>query len=169
MRFSTVAFTLFGAAASASASTLVARQSPYPDCANPCLASADFGDCDPTDNHCLCTNSAFVSGTTTCIESSCTGADLAKAISVSQGICLSVGVTLTSSPAATSTTPTTTSPSTTPTTPAATTSGTSTGTTSTGTSTTGAPSTTTTSAAGVSRPVNALVGLFAAAVLALAL
>ncbi|KAF8177665.1 hypothetical protein BJ912DRAFT_674045 [Pholiota molesta] len=165
MRFSTVAFTLFGAAASASASSLVARQSPYPDCANPCIASADLGSCGQTDTHCLCTSPAFVSGTTTCIEGACTGADLQKAISVSQGLCAAVGVTLSST--STGTTAATSSPSSTPTSPAVTT--TSASSTGTGSGTSAASSPTTTSGAGVSRPVNALVGLAAAAVLALAL
>ncbi|KAF8909778.1 hypothetical protein CPB84DRAFT_1842997 [Gymnopilus junonius] len=68
MRFSTVAFTLFGAAASVSASTLTARQTTLPDCAIPCTASADLGGCVVSDTHCLCTNQAFVSSTTTCMR-----------------------------------------------------------------------------------------------------
>ncbi|PPQ70107.1 hypothetical protein CVT26_013392 [Gymnopilus dilepis] len=97
MRFSTVAFTLFGAAASVSASSLVARQGSLPDCAIPCTTQADLGGCVISDTHCLCTNEKFVSSTTSCIESKCTGSDLQAAIAYSQGLCLTVGVTLASS------------------------------------------------------------------------
>ncbi|KAF8961424.1 hypothetical protein BDZ97DRAFT_1829218 [Flammula alnicola] len=90
MRFSTVAFTLFGAAASASASTLFGRQSTLPTCAVACTTSADLGGCVATDTHCLCTNPAFVSSTTTCIEAACTGADLQNALTFSQQLCLAV-------------------------------------------------------------------------------
>ncbi|KDR76917.1 hypothetical protein GALMADRAFT_138956 [Galerina marginata CBS 339.88] len=101
MRFSTVAFTLLGAAASASASTLVGRQDTLPSCAVPCTTSADLGGCVVSDTHCLCTNPAFVGSTTTCIEKACTDPkDLASALAFSQGLCLKVGVTL-SAPAAT--------------------------------------------------------------------
>ncbi|KZP30868.1 hypothetical protein FIBSPDRAFT_95271 [Athelia psychrophila] len=100
MRFSTVLLTL-SAIASASAS-VYPRQS-LPSCALPCLANADFGNCGNTDNSCLCKSPAFVNGTTTCIESACSGSDLANAIAYSQALCAAVGVTLTSTPVAAST------------------------------------------------------------------
>ncbi|KAF5325447.1 hypothetical protein D9619_010044 [Psilocybe cf. subviscida] len=174
MRFSTVAITLFGAAASASASTLFARQNTLPDCAIPCTMSADFGGCAPTDNHCLCTNQAFVSSTTTCVQKACTGTDLQNALAFSRDLCLKVGVTLTASP---SSTPAGSS------TPAASTGASSTGAASGASSTPTAPATTAGSTtAGASSPAapqptsgalstsaNAVLGLAAAALVALAL
>ncbi|KJA23974.1 hypothetical protein HYPSUDRAFT_117173, partial [Hypholoma sublateritium FD-334 SS-4] len=60
-------------------------------CANSCIADANLGSCtSATDLLCLCTSSAFISSTTTCIEAACTGSDLATALSVSQAICASV-------------------------------------------------------------------------------
>ncbi|THU97529.1 hypothetical protein K435DRAFT_63627 [Dendrothele bispora CBS 962.96] len=94
----------------ASASVLRARQ--IPNCAAQCIASADYGNCQPTDNVCLCNNNAFVSSTASCIASSCQGDELQEANAASQALCAAVGVTLTSSVAApTSTTPTSTSAS----------------------------------------------------------
>ena len=112
MRFSTIAFTLFGAAASASASSLFARQDTLPGepnapsgyrvlrltvlcyillaCAIPCTTSANLGGCVATDTQCLCTNTAFVSSTTTCVQTACTGADLAAALKFSVDLCLKV-------------------------------------------------------------------------------
>ncbi|PPQ78407.1 hypothetical protein CVT24_001398 [Panaeolus cyanescens] len=111
MQFTTVAFVL-ASIASASA-TLVARQSPYPDCANPCLASADLGGCQFTDTACLCKNANFIATTTACIEKACQGDDLTKAFQVSQAACAAVGAPLTSAAATSSPAPTPTTPSTT--------------------------------------------------------
>ncbi|KAK7442062.1 hypothetical protein VKT23_016338 [Stygiomarasmius scandens] len=91
-----------------SASALRARQ--IPNCAATCLASADLGDCQPTDNACLCNNQAFVSSTATCIAESCQGDELEQANAASRSLCAAVGVTLTSSVAVpTSTSPTSSS------------------------------------------------------------
>ncbi|KAI0048646.1 hypothetical protein FA95DRAFT_1557721 [Auriscalpium vulgare] len=96
---------LAAAAASVSATNILqARQAAYPNCAIPCLTSADFGSCDQTDLTCLCNSSAFITSTTQCIQSACTGTDLSNAEAAARSECEAVGVTLTSSvPPATST------------------------------------------------------------------
>ena len=53
-------------------------------CANDCLINADFGDCDPLDDSCLCHNQAFVSSVTVCIQRACSGDELASAESAAQ-------------------------------------------------------------------------------------
>ncbi|KIM41248.1 hypothetical protein M413DRAFT_445285 [Hebeloma cylindrosporum] len=159
MRFSTVAFTLFGAAASASASSLFARQDTLPACAIPCTTSADLGGCTVTDTKCLCTNDAFVSSTTKCVQAACTGDDLAAALKFSQDLCLKVGVTLTAAPtdsSAASGSATTAAASTTATTPATTTAA--------STSASSKPS-----SAASAHGVNAVLGLAAAGIVALSL
>ena len=85
---------LLAAAASVSATTLLRRQSPYPDCAQPCLIAAMEGNDCAGDLVCLCNSEAFVSGTTECIATSCEGADLETANSVARESCASVGVNL---------------------------------------------------------------------------
>ncbi|KAF4613366.1 hypothetical protein D9613_010846 [Agrocybe pediades] len=100
MRFSTIAFTLFGAAASASAS-LVARQANPPNCFVQCVT--DLDGCDQADTKCLCTSNKFVTDTTACVIATCKGDDLTNALAFSNNMCLKVGVTLTSTPAALST------------------------------------------------------------------
>ncbi|KAI0634319.1 hypothetical protein C8Q77DRAFT_1157153 [Trametes polyzona] len=96
---------LAAALSTASAAQVQRRQAPqYPACALPCIASADFGNCDPVDDNCLCHNQAFISSTTTCITSSCSGSDLQQAESAAQGACAAVGVTL-SAPAPSATAP----------------------------------------------------------------
>ncbi|KAI0649884.1 hypothetical protein C8Q79DRAFT_354121 [Trametes meyenii] len=103
MRFFAV-LALAAAVSSASAAHLQRRQ--YPACATPCLASADFGNCDPLDDACLCKNQNFISSTTQCIQGACQGDELQAAVTAAQQACVAVGVTLTSSaPAATQTSP----------------------------------------------------------------
>ncbi|TFK68139.1 hypothetical protein BDN72DRAFT_769779 [Pluteus cervinus] len=99
MRFSIAVAAIFGAV-SASA-VLLPRQ--FPDCATACMANADPGSCQVTDNHCLCEDAAFVNSVTSCITSSCTGADLQTSLDGAQQLCAAVGVTLTSTPAASAT------------------------------------------------------------------
>lgn len=60
------------------------------DCAEPCLADADTGDCNSADDTCLCNDSAFVNSVTSCIASSCTGSDLATADSDASQLCAAV-------------------------------------------------------------------------------
>jgi hypothetical protein len=102
MRFATV-FAIAGAVASVSASALSSRQIPgVPECAQPCLLNpnAPFGNCDPTDNVCLCNNQEFVAYGTQCVTDACTEpADREAAFAFSRGICSAVGVELTSTPA----------------------------------------------------------------------
>ncbi|OSX58336.1 hypothetical protein POSPLADRAFT_1041416 [Postia placenta MAD-698-R-SB12] len=112
MRFSLVLIALSGVVASASAMSTRAgifkRQ--FPTCADSCLANADFGDCNESDDSCLCRNSAFVNSVTSCIQTSCTGSDIATADEDAQQLCLAVGVTLSASSAsATATSPSSTS------------------------------------------------------------
>ncbi|ETW77564.1 hypothetical protein HETIRDRAFT_248180, partial [Heterobasidion irregulare TC 32-1] len=59
-------------------------------CAIPCLTSADFGSCSQTDLQCLCTSSSFISSTTQCIESSCTGSDLDQAEAAARSGCAAI-------------------------------------------------------------------------------
>ncbi|KAI0372380.1 hypothetical protein BV20DRAFT_963956 [Pilatotrama ljubarskyi] len=153
MRFSTV-LALAAAVSSASAAGVHRRQS-YPDCATPCLASADFGSCDPVDDSCLCKSQSFIDSVTKCIVGACQGDQLQAAESAAQSACASVGVTLTSSlPAASSTSPAGSSGSGSST-PAA--------------SSTSAAAPSTTSNAASSRGVNALAALVAVGAAALAL
>ncbi|KAG6829257.1 hypothetical protein H0H92_005137 [Tricholoma furcatifolium] len=102
MRF-TLAATLAFAVSSVSAS-IIARQS-IPACADNCLfgSNVDYDGCSETDDVCLCKSQVFVSTSTSCIEAACSGSDLQTALQVSQEICAAVGVTLTSTYAAAST------------------------------------------------------------------
>ena len=61
-----------------------------PDCAATCLATANLEGCQPNDNKCLCSSSAFVSSTTACIQSACSGSDLTNAEAAAREICDSV-------------------------------------------------------------------------------
>ncbi|KAI0319330.1 hypothetical protein OF83DRAFT_1225874 [Amylostereum chailletii] len=114
MRFTLV---LAALVASASASALHRRQGGYPTCAQPCIASAQIGSCSVSDLDCLCHNADFISSTSQCFSTSCSGDDLADANNVARQSCLAVHVTLTSSatasPSSTSaaSSPTATSPS----------------------------------------------------------
>ncbi|KAI0705421.1 hypothetical protein C8Q76DRAFT_801186 [Earliella scabrosa] len=97
MRF----FAVLALTAVASAAHLSKRQAAFPSCANDCLINADFGDCDPLDDSCLCHNQAFVSSVTVCIQRACSGDELASAESAAQQLCEAVGVTLTATPTGT--------------------------------------------------------------------
>ncbi|KAJ7582076.1 hypothetical protein C8J56DRAFT_243796 [Mycena floridula] len=102
MRFSAVI--LFVATVSAAQLPGLFQRATLPDCANLCIAKADFDGCNPVDNLCLCKSQKFVSSSTNCIKATCTGSDLTEAISGAIELCASVGVTLTSSsPAASQT------------------------------------------------------------------
>ncbi|RDB17231.1 hypothetical protein Hypma_001870 [Hypsizygus marmoreus] len=95
MRFSLAI--LIATVASATASTLQARQ--LPACSGPCLIGPDVdtGSCSATDNACLCRNEAFITKSTACIVDACTGDDLDTALAAAQALCKSVGVTLSGS------------------------------------------------------------------------
>ena len=112
MRFSIAAVTLLGVAASASADSFFRRQDTFPGtlffvlshffngffvendiilaCANSCTTTADFGSCQITDYHCLCTSQPFVASVTKCITTYCSGDDLQKALTLSQRLCAAV-------------------------------------------------------------------------------
>ncbi|KAG6331435.1 hypothetical protein ID866_7654 [Astraeus odoratus] len=104
MRLSGVVLALSMAVTSVHAG-ISARQS-LPSCAATCIANADYGDCAQDDDSCLCHNQSFIDSATTCIESSCQGNDLTEAEQFAQALCAAVGVTLTETvPASTSTSP----------------------------------------------------------------
>ncbi|KAF9001187.1 hypothetical protein BDQ17DRAFT_1426752 [Cyathus striatus] len=179
MRFSVAALTILGAALSASASTLLARQS-IPTCGQPCILNADLGSCSATDTLCLCQSSAFVSSTTQCIVSSCSGQDLQDAEAAARALCAQVGVTLTDSVAASSTTAasgssTGAAASSTATSPAASGSGSSTRSGSSAASTpassssSSAPATSSSASSASKNGINAVAGLAAIGLAALAL
>ncbi|EKM78262.1 hypothetical protein AGABI1DRAFT_114592 [Agaricus bisporus var. burnettii JB137-S8] len=88
------------ALASTVSASFVARQGGLPGCATTCIATADFGGCEATDNACLCKNEGFVSSSTNCIVSTCEGDDLETSLNAAKQLCAAVGVTLTSTPAA---------------------------------------------------------------------
>ncbi|KDQ56542.1 hypothetical protein JAAARDRAFT_36030 [Jaapia argillacea MUCL 33604] len=88
MRFTFAIVALTSALAAVSAQSI-------PACATPCLANANLGGCAATDNACLCKNQAFISSTTACIQANCTGSDLTNAEAAAQALCAAVGVTLT--------------------------------------------------------------------------
>ncbi|KAF8064931.1 hypothetical protein FPV67DRAFT_1628168 [Lyophyllum atratum] len=114
MRFSLAVLAL--TAASASASVLSRQAGGIPECALPCLAGpdVDLHGCAGNDNACLCKNADFISESTACITKACESdpAQLQQAITLAQGLCAAVGVTLTSAPA---TTAATSAPATSPT------------------------------------------------------
>ncbi|KAK0499050.1 hypothetical protein EDD18DRAFT_60452 [Armillaria luteobubalina] len=106
MRFSLVALPLSVLVAGSSATSLHARQ--LPSCAVDCTTGSNinYGDCSTSDNACLCKNSDFVNSVQSCITSKCTGDDLQTALSVAQALCAAAGVTLTAeSASATATSP----------------------------------------------------------------
>ncbi|KAK0194688.1 hypothetical protein F5146DRAFT_1135440 [Armillaria mellea] len=105
MRFSLVVLPL-SALVGSSAASLNARQ--LPSCAVSCITGSNtsYGDCSASDNACLCKNANFVSSAESCITSNCTGDDLQTALSAAQALCAAAGVTLTSEAvSATSTSP----------------------------------------------------------------
>ncbi|KAI0055709.1 hypothetical protein BV25DRAFT_1921615 [Artomyces pyxidatus] len=92
-------FTLFAAlATSVSASAIVRRQTAvnYPTCALSCLAGLPLGPCVATDTVCLCHEPSFITDTTECFSTSCTGADVTQAIEAGVAFCAAVNVTVTS-------------------------------------------------------------------------
>ncbi|KAF4603037.1 hypothetical protein EYR38_003442 [Pleurotus pulmonarius] len=70
------------------------------ECSLTCLdPTQSVNGCGPTDNACLCRDDAFISNTTECINTSCTGDDITNAQAAARSLCAAVGVTLTSTPA----------------------------------------------------------------------
>ncbi|EDR08109.1 uncharacterized protein LACBIDRAFT_294421 [Laccaria bicolor S238N-H82] len=95
MRFSLISFTLLSSVvASSCAFSLSSRQEGLPTCAALCLTNGPRGSCKETDDACLCSNEAFVTATTACIQKQCAGAQLQAAVSAAQALCLAAGVTL---------------------------------------------------------------------------
>ncbi|KAF9042814.1 hypothetical protein BDZ89DRAFT_1059709 [Hymenopellis radicata] len=106
MHFSlTVASALLATAISVSASSLGLMRRQYPDCANSCIygKNIDYHGCGSADIPCLCNNSDYLKETSACLVNSCSGDNLNQALSIGQGLCENVGVTLQSSDVFTST------------------------------------------------------------------
>ncbi|KAG8706267.1 hypothetical protein FRC08_001173 [Ceratobasidium sp. 394] len=101
-------FALLALAAIVSAGSIHRRQ--LPACAMQCMATAQTGGCDPTDNTCMCKNADFVNSTYECVQSTCTDPDeLKAAIEGARALCAAAGVSLTETvPAATDPAPTAT-------------------------------------------------------------
>ncbi|KAH0613998.1 uncharacterized protein H6S33_005884 [Morchella sextelata] len=80
-----------GLVASVSAQSL----SDLPSCALTCLTTGLAAtSCSITDFKCACSNTAFVSGSATCIQGSCPEADQQKALSAAGALCSAAGVTI---------------------------------------------------------------------------
>ncbi|KAG8769154.1 hypothetical protein FRC12_005132 [Ceratobasidium sp. 428] len=98
-----VSFAILAFAAAVSASSGFRRQAAMPACAMQCIMNADLGNCDQTDNTCLCKSQAFVDSTYSCIATACQGDDLNTATAASRALCAAAGVTLTQSAPASAT------------------------------------------------------------------
>ncbi|KAI5851215.1 hypothetical protein DFP73DRAFT_144558, partial [Morchella snyderi] len=84
-------FAIAGLVASVSAQSL----SDLPSCALSCLTTGLAAtDCSITDFKCACSNTAFVSGSATCIQDACPEADRQKALAAAGALCASAGVTI---------------------------------------------------------------------------
>ncbi|KAF9495246.1 hypothetical protein BDN71DRAFT_899202 [Pleurotus eryngii] len=69
----------------------VAAQGGFPQCAVQCLdPTQSVNGCGPTDNACLCNDNAFISSTTTCINTNCQGDDVENAQSAARSLCAAV-------------------------------------------------------------------------------
>ncbi|WAO92186.1 CFEM domain-containing protein [Fusarium falciforme] len=81
------------AAVLASAGTLA--QSPLPSCAQTCALNAlSSSGCGSTDVACVCKSTAFVEGYTSCVATSCSAEDAAKAEQYGVQLCGSAGVSV---------------------------------------------------------------------------
>jgi len=88
MKFTIVALATVGLVTAQSISDI-------PACAQTCLLPAlQKTGCDLTDFKCSCSNSAFVSGSSACIQTACSAADVVKAAQATYLLCKSVGVTI---------------------------------------------------------------------------
>ncbi|KAJ8082593.1 hypothetical protein AAF712_012530 [Marasmius tenuissimus] len=87
MRFSTALWTLSAFVALASAQSV-------PPCALTCISSANTNGCSSTDLGCLCKNDEFIKSAAACIDSTCTGNDVATARESAQELCAGQGVSL---------------------------------------------------------------------------
>jgi hypothetical protein len=71
-----------------------AQLSNLPSCAlNPAISALGSTNCG-TDVKCACSDQSFIDTLAPLIQKACTGAELQQAITAAQGLCLSVGVTL---------------------------------------------------------------------------
>lgn len=79
----------------ASAALAAAQLSAIPQCALTCaISSIGASGCSETDIKCICSASAFLTSITSCVQGSCTAAELAQTLKAAQGLCSSAGVTL---------------------------------------------------------------------------
>ncbi|EPS36491.1 hypothetical protein H072_10042 [Dactylellina haptotyla CBS 200.50] len=98
-------------AVAAGAALAAAQLDQIPTCALTCaISSIGASGCAQTDIACVCSASSFLSGILTCIQGTCTAAEIQKTLGAAQVLCAGAGVTITV-PGATSTTaaPTSTS------------------------------------------------------------
>ncbi|KAG9226958.1 hypothetical protein CCMSSC00406_0003369 [Pleurotus cornucopiae] len=145
--------------------SLVARAQDLPSCALTCLSSTSGSSCSQSDIPCLCRDNAFISSTAQCILTACPADQVAAATQAAQGLCGAAGVSVSiPSVAPSSSGSSSVSGSVTPTAPTA------------SVSVTGTPSTTSSGAApaqtsngAVSQSVNAVAGMVAFGLAALAL
>ncbi|KAG8988720.1 hypothetical protein FRB94_000435 [Tulasnella sp. JGI-2019a] len=98
MRFSTIFVAIVAASVASAASLHFKRQGAWPACTNGCFPTGPVGNCQLTDNACLCTSGTYVQSTNACFTNNCSGSDLATATGMAQSICQSNGVTMTSVP-----------------------------------------------------------------------
>jgi len=80
----------------ASAALATAQLSNIPSCALSCaISSIGSSGCSETDIKCVCQAKSFITSITTCVQGACTPAELQQTMTAAQGLCQSVGVTLT--------------------------------------------------------------------------
>ncbi|KAK6362682.1 hypothetical protein TWF730_000138 [Orbilia blumenaviensis] len=83
-------------AVAAGAALAAAQLDQIPTCALTCaISSIGSSGCQQTDISCICSASTFLTGILSCIQGSCTEAEVAQTLKAAQGLCASAGVTIT--------------------------------------------------------------------------
>lgn len=83
-------------AAAAGAALAVAQLDQIPTCALSCaITSIGSSGCAQTDIACICSASSFLTGILTCIQGSCTAAEIEQTLGAAQVLCAGAGVTIT--------------------------------------------------------------------------
>ncbi|KAF3157894.1 hypothetical protein TWF225_001812 [Orbilia oligospora] len=107
-------------AVAAGAALAAAQLDQIPTCALTCaITSLGSTGCSQTDIACICKASSFLTGILSCIQGSCTPAEIEQTLGAAQGLCASAGVTITvpgSDPTTAAPEPTTAAPEPEPTT-----------------------------------------------------
>ncbi|GAB7340088.1 hypothetical protein MBLNU457_6579t1 [Dothideomycetes sp. NU457] len=87
----TTIFSLVATIALASAQSMT----DFPACAVPCVTKGlTSTTCEQTDISCICKAQSFMQTTQTCVSSSCSDADMQKAIQMATALCAGQGVTI---------------------------------------------------------------------------